>query len=253
MVPKINLYFLILIIIIIKICLSIKPSLVLKYKRYIPPIDDKSTKEQIYESIERNYIYTEFKIGNPPKKIPMFYHFNDSSLSFDSSLNFKNIFDSTYNPSTSNSLKILENEQAEEGLWFYIDDNLIIKNFTFLYPNLKEDNPNYYGIIGLQDFFLENSRKKVSEPNFLYQLKELGIINYISFSINETSETEGFININIQPNEYCPRLYSIQNKFITFVNGVESPEINTDLGEYLWNLDVSLVHYKNFEKKNDYY
>ena len=249
MVPKINLYFLILIIIIIKICLSIKQSLALKYKRYIPPIDDKSTKEQIYESIERNYIYTEFKIGNPPKKIPMFYHFNDSSLSFDSSLNFNNIFDSTYNPSTSNSLKILENEQAEEGLWFYIDDNLIIKNFTFLYPNLKEDNPNYYGIIGLQDFFLENSRKKVSEPNFLYQLKELGIINYISFSINETSETEGFININIQPNEYCPRLYSIQNKFITFVNGVESPEINTDLGEYLWNLDVSLVHYKNFENK----
>ena len=30
---------------------------------------------------------------------------------------------------------------------------------------------------------------------------------------------------------------------------MESPKINTDVGEYLWNLDVSLVHYKNFENK----
>ena len=249
MVLKKSFYLLIFIIISIKICQSIKQSLVLKYKIYFPPIDDKSTKEQIYESIERNYIYTEFEIGNPPRKIPIFYHFNDSSLSFSSNLNFINTLDSTYSPSTSKSFKNLENGQSEEGLLFTIDDNSIIKNFTFLYPNLKEDNKNYYGLIGLQDFYLENSRKNVSKPNFLYQLKDLGIISYISFSINETSEEGGFININLEPNEYCPRLYSIQNKFITFVNGIENPDINTDLGEYLWNLDVSLVHYRNFEKK----
>lgn len=249
MVPNKSFFLLILIIISIKICLNIKQSLVLKYKIYIPSIDDNSTKEQIYESIERNYMYTEFEIGDPQKKIPMFYHFNDSTLSFGSSFNFVNNLNSTYNPTTSKSINIFENKQAEEGLLFNIDDNSIMKNFTFLFPNLEKDNQKYYGLIGLQDFFLEISRKNVRKPNFLYQLKELGIINYISFSINETSETGGFININLEPNEYCPRLYSIQNKFITFVNGIESPDINTDLGEYLWNLDISLVHYKNYEKK----
>ena len=205
MVPKNNFFLLILIIISIKICLNIKPSLALKYKIYTPPIDDKSTKEQIYASIERNYIYTEFEIGNPPRKIPMFYHFNDSTLSFDSSLNFVKIIKSSYSPSTSKSFKILENGKAKEDILFYLDDihedNLIPKNFTFLFPDLNEENKNYYGLIGLQDFFLDISRKNVKKPNFLYQLKELGIINYTSFSFNETSETGGFININIEPNE----------------------------------------------------
>ena len=81
--------------------------------------------------------------------MPMIYHFNDSSLSFVSYLNFINLINSTYIPSTSNNFKILKNGQSQEGLLFTIDKNSIIKNFTFLYPYLRPDNQNYYGLIGL--------------------------------------------------------------------------------------------------------
>ena len=242
-------YPIFLIFISINICLNIKHSIVLPYNIFTPPVDDKSTKEEIFLSLERNYIYSLLEIGNPPKKIPILFNFNDSFLSFRSDLNFLSILESSYTPSGSESFQDLENGKAKEELYFDKGIDKFIKNFTFLYQNLNKKSLNYYGCIGLQNFYLENNRKNILNPNFLYQLKKLELIDYISFSINQTSDTKGFINFNLEPNEYAPNLYSIKNKYITFVKGVESNIINKAVGKYLWNLDISLVYYRNHLKK----
>ena len=240
--------FILLIFISINFCLNKKKSLVLPYKIFFPPEDDKITKEQIYLSIERNYFYTLMEIGNPPKKIPMFFNFNDSSLSFQSDLKFLSILESSYTPSNSQSLKI-ENQTALEDVLFDIEDVTIIKNLSFIYPNLKKDDLSYYINVGLQNFYKDIRKKNITYPNFLYQLKNLGLIDYMSFSINQTSDLGGFININLEPNEYAKEIYSNKSKYTMLVKGAESKLINKLCGEYLWNFDLSLVYYKNYEKK----
>ena len=184
-------------------------------------------------------------MGNPAKKIPIFYTFDNSSLSLNSQLNIN--LESSYNPSNSKSFKHLDNNKVQEDLLLDIDNEITVKNFTFLFSS--ELNKNYYGFIGLQNFFREFISKSKEKPIFLNQLKELGIINYLSFSINQTSNDAGFINFNLEPDGFAPELYSDQNKHIIFVNGVESKDINSALGEYLWNMEISLVHYKNHENK----
>ena len=174
-------------------------------------------------------------MGNPAKKIPIFYTFENSSLSLNSELNFN--LESSNNPSNSKSFKHLDNNKVQEDLLLDIDNEITVKNFTFLFSG--ELNKNCYGFIGLQNFFREFISKSNEKPIFLNQLKELGIINYLSFSINQTSNDAGFINFNLEPDGFAPELYSDQNKHIMFVNGVESKDINSALGEYLWNMEIS--------------
>ena len=85
---SLSFFLVFLLIISIKISLNKKQSLVLPYKVYHPPIDVQSTKDEIFLSFQRNYFYTLFEIGNPAKKIPMFYTFNDSYISFYSDSKF---------------------------------------------------------------------------------------------------------------------------------------------------------------------
>ena len=243
--------FILLLFILINSCLNNnrKKSLVLPYKIFFLPEEGKLTKEQIYLSIERNYFYTLIEIGKPPNKIPMFYNFNDSCLSFQSDLKFlSTVLESSYTPSKSQSLKI-ENQTAIEEVSFKIENEIITKNLTFNYPDLKKDDICYYVNVGIQNFYQDFIKKNDKNPNFLYQLKQLGLIDYISFSINQTSDLGGFININLEPNEFAEERYSNKSKYTAFVNGVESTLINKWAGEYLWNLDLSLVHYKNHENK----
>ena len=249
-----NYFFLIFILLSIKLSTNKKQSLILPYKIYQPFIYEKSTTEEILLSIERNYFYSIFEIGNPPKKIPIFYNFNNSYLSFRSDLDFLCSLESSYNPSKSKSYKLLKNYLAKEDISFNIEKETIIKNFEFIEANKKKKNTEYYGYIGLQNFFKEYKKGDIEKPNFLYQLKELGIINYISFSINVTSKDSGFINFNIEPNEYAPNYYSQlnNNKLIVDVKGVESPFINKISGEFLWSLDIEYVYYKNNENKKIY-
>ena len=183
------------------------------------------------------------------KKSQFFFNFNDSSISFRSDLSFFSNLESSYNPFDSKSFQKLENGKAKENLYFDTGLETVIKNFTFLYPNLNKKSLNCFGCFGLQNFLLKNISELSLNPNFLFQLKQLELIDYISFSINQTSDTKGFINFNLEPNEYAPNIYSIKNKYITFVKGVESDIINQAAGEYLWNLDIGLVHYTNHLKK----
>ena len=239
-----------LLIISIKISLNKKQSLVLPYKIYYPPLDTKSTKDEIFLSFQRNYFYTLFEIGNPTKKIPMFYTFNNSEISFYSDSKFLSILEeSSYIPSNSESFKNLENKIVQEELLFNINNENYTKPFRFINSDSNEKDLNYYSFIGLQNFYNENLKKKVLKPNFLYQLKKLGLINYISFSINHTSEDEGFININLEPNEYAPQLYSNKNKYIAQIRTLESRIINSMSGALLWSLEISLAYYKNKQRK----
>ena len=242
-----KLYTLFLLLVSIQFCLNVKKSLVLPYKIYYPPENDQVTKEQIYSTIERNYMYTVFEVGNPKQKIPVFFNFNDSDITFHSDYNLLLYLNSTYSPSTSQSFNITGKKTAIEDLYFNIDNELLKKTLKLVYPDLDKDHLYYYISAGLQNFYKSNRKKKVKSPNFLYQLKNLGIIDYISFSINQTSETGGFLNINLEPHEYAPQLYNTDNRHISFVKGVESISINTVVGEFVWNLDLSYAEYKNKE------
>ena len=244
-------FFLILIFLSINLSLNKKQTLILPYKIIQPFIYEKSTKEEIFLSLERNHFYTLFEIGNPPKKIPILYTFNNSCISFCSKLNFLCEIQPSYNPSKSESYKLFEQNKAKEDLYFNIDYQKIIKKFMFIDPSKKKKNINYYGYIGLQNFYKDYSKGSVGKTNFLYQLKELGLIDYMSFNINQTSKDGGFINFNLEPNEYAPNLYSElnNNKFKIDVKGIDSPLINKASGELLWSLDIDYVYYKNYEHK----
>lgn len=243
-----NLYLLFFLIASIKISLSKKQSLILPYKIFHPPIDEQSTKEETFLSLKRNYFYTEFEIGNPKQKIPMIYTFNYSELIFHSDTNFLLNLESTYNPDKSESFKNLENNVAQENLLFNINNEICIKNFNFLNEAQNKKDVNYYSYVGMQNFYKENKDKNIQKPNFLYQLKELGLIDYISFSINQTSEDGGFININFEPNEYAPELYSNKKKYTAPIRKLESETINNMAGEYLWSIDIGFGYFK-FERK----
>ena len=225
-------------------CTDKKLSISLPYK-ILDRSKNYESKESIYISLDKTYFYTLFEMGSPAKKIPIFYTFDNSSLSLNSDLNIN--LESSYNPSNSKSFKHLDNNKVQDDLLLDIDNEISLKNFSFLFSG--ELNKNCYGFIGLQNFFREFISKSSEKPIFLNQLKALGIINYLSFSINQTSNDTGFININLEPDEYAPELYSDQHKHIMLVNGVESKDINSALGEYLWNIEISLVYYKNHENK----
>ena len=77
-------------------------------------------------------------------------------------------------------------------------------------------------------------------------MKEQGLIDTISFSVNYTSENRGFININIEPFEYAPELYSMKKRRIATIKGVTSKAINK-LGEYLWRMEINTLFYENKE------
>lgn len=249
--PKNNLNLLFIFIICLKICLNAKKSLVIPYTIYKPRITDKTTKEQIYQLLERNYFYSIFQIGNPTKTIPIFYTFNTSNIFFRSDSYFSDISELSYNPSKSKSFKTLQSKIAQEDLSIHGKNGLVIKNLSFLNEEPTDTNLKYYAYIGLQNFYKENLKKKVKNPNFLYQLKRLGLIDNISFSINQTSENEGFININLEPDEYSPDLYSNKTgfKYRKWNRGVDSKMLDESCGDHLWNLEISYAYYKNKKGK----
>mgnify|MGYP002624502424 CR=1 FL=1 len=242
----INIFYLFLLIISLNVSNSSdkKFSISLPYS-ILDRTNNYKTKESIYISLDKTYFYTLFEMGSPAKKIPIFYTFNNSSLLLTPDLDIN--LESSYNPSNSKSFKHLDNNKVQDDLILDIENEIALKEFTFLYSG--DLNKNCYGYIGLQNFFREFIRKSSDKPIFLNQLKELGVINYLSFSINQTSNDTGFININLEPDEYAPEIYSDQNRHIMLVNGVESEDINSALGEYLWNIEISLVYYKNNENK----
>ena len=230
-----------------KFAILAKHSLILQYKTYQPKILNNFTNEQIFGTIEKFIFYSIFEIGYPSKKIPIFYNFYNSSLSLHSQSNILISSDSNYNPMNSQSFKIL-NGKIEEELIINTENGNKQKNFLFLDGNIEQKEPFIYGQMGFQNFFEEFRDNKLNYPNFFEQLKSYGLIGSISFSINQTSEKEGFININIEPDEFAPELYSYKNKYSTNVKGVTSNSINK-YGKYLWNLDISLVYYKNYKNK----
>ena len=243
-----NFYLLFVLIISLEISYNKKQSIVIPFKTNNLIENNYSTKKQIFESFENMNIYTLFEIGNPPKQIPIFYNFYNSYMSFDSCLKISSLPKSTYNPSNSKTFKNLENNLIEDELNINTENGNIFKNFKFLNENKNQNWENLIGNIGFQNFFREYINNNYINPNFLKQLKDLGLIDYISYNFNYTSDTEGFININIEPNEYAPKLYSDNNIYTTYIVGVQSKEINK-LGEYLWSLDINLVYYKNYEYK----
>ena len=242
-----NIFLLIIQTILIKISNSEKQSLIFPFKTYQPYQYKEYTylvHEQVYDSLENFYLYSIYEVGNPPKEIPIFYNFKNSSFTFKTDLKFIIPNKTNYYPSNSNSFKKLENNFQDE-FKIKTKNKKITNKFSFLYQKNNEKEGNITGWLGLQNIYKD---KDIKNTNFLYQLKELGLIDYISFSINYISENEGSININMEPNEYSSKYYSDKKKYTTSIRDVKSNYTN-DLGEYLWSIDIKSVCYKNFENK----
>ena len=237
---------LILNIIIIN-CLCEKKSISLPFKVYRPAANQDSTKDNFFEINSDFNFYTLFEIGNPAQKIPIFYNFKNGFLSLHSNLKMESE-QSTYEPKNSKTFKKLDNNKAEDELSVQVKNEQKINKFIFSYENMNEDDKNVIGCIGLQNFYQEIADNKVESSNFLYQLKNLGLIDHMSFNINYTSEYQGFVNININPDELSPKSHSNENKFSTSVKDIKSSYSN-EIGSYLWNLEMDSIHYINDEKK----
>ena len=207
------------------------------FNLYQPKVDISLTKEKIYESIEQNYLYSYFSIGNPQNKIPFLYTFNNSLLSINSDFNIKSLLKSTYIPSNSKSFKKLSDNKIQEEIEI---NEKIIKNFTFLYQNNIEKEQNLFGCIGLQNFYTQYKANNSYNQNFLYQLKNLGLIENISYNIYYKSEKEGYLYINTEPYNYSPKIFSNTKKHTTFVKELTSKE-----EKYLWNIDINSLYYIN--------
>lgn len=250
-------YYLMLILLFLSIKLSKtkKKSIILPFHIYQPKEYDFPTKNEIFQILEKDYIYSIFKMGSPPKELPGFYNLYDSNLSVYANSNNFSPSKSLYIPSNSKTFISLEKNRIQEVLEINTNSEKIIKNFTFLYPKQNETDENLYLSIGIQNFYTEYTSDNIKNPNFLYQIKEEGLIDYISYSINYTSPEGGFMNINIDPNEYAPDLYSNEKKHTTIVKGVTSKSINK-LGEYLWSMDINKFFYEtkenfvSFEQEN---
>ena len=230
--------------IIIKDCLCEKKSISLPFTVYKPTADKDSTKEKFFEINNKINFYTDFDIGNTIKKITIFYNFENSILSLHSNLKMESV-QSTFEPKDSKTFKKLDNNKVEDGLSIQVKNEQKINKFIFSYENLTEADKNIIGCIGLQNFYQEVTNNKVESSNFLTQLKNLGLIDYISFNINYTSDYQGFININIEPDELSPNLYSNKNKHSASVKDIKS----NYPGNYLWNLEINSIYHINDEKK----
>ena len=235
-------------LLIISITKCERKSIIFPFKIYQPKENKFEEQEKIFELKENNYFYSTFKIGNPPKEIPALYTLYNSSLLINSNINLILPLESEYIPSKSKTFIKYENNKIKDELILNIENETVIKNFSFLYSNQNKNGKNLYLNIGLQNFYKELNSDNIENANFLYQLKKHRLIDYISYSINYTSENEGFININIEPYEYAPNIYSENKKYTSIVKGVTSKAINK-LGEFLWSMDIETIFYENQEKK----
>lgn len=143
------------------------------------------------------------------------------------------------------TFKKLDNNKAEDELSVQVKNEQKINKFIFSYENITENDKNIIGCIGLQNFYQEITNNKVESSNFLYQLKNLGLIDHISFNINYTSDNNGFVNINIDPDEFSPNT----NKHSASVKDIKSSYTN-EIGSYLWNLEINSIYHINDEKRN---
>ena len=241
MSEKINNFLFFILIFSISVTLTKSFSIPLKFNIYQPKDESSLTKEQIFESIEKNYIYSYFEIGNPRKKIPLFLTFNNSFLSIDTDLIISPLIESNYIPSNSKSFIALENNIIQEECEI---NGKIVNNFTFLYQKSNEKEKNLYGFIGLQNFYDKYKLNDFERPNFIYQLKKSGLIDSISYYINYTSENEGYLYINMDPNDYSPYSFSDSNKYTMFVKELPSKE-----EKYIWNMDINSLYSENHLNK----
>jgi hypothetical protein len=241
-----NIFTPILLFILINISSGESKSIVFPFDSYQPAKMEYLSKEEFFKLKEDNLIYSTFKIGNPQREIPAFYNFYNSSLSIHSDSDLLGSLKSYYMPSYSKTFIITDFNKSQDDLIFNEAKEEVYKNFSFLNLTQNTSENNFYLNIGLQNFYTEFVLNEVDNPNFLYQLKGHGLIEDISFSFNYTSEKEGFVNINLEPFEYAPDLYSKENRHIETINGVSSKDINK-LGEYLWSLGINKYFYENKE------
>ena len=169
-------------------------------------------------------IITEIKIGTPPKKIPFYINSNIKAFriklgKLNENFNFNNY--ENYIPSKSSSFKNVS-DTIDFNFYNYdysfINESIIlckdkfcnkeiqIKNIKMQLENIKNNYTYSYG-----EFGLSNTK---SINYILKDLKDIGIINSITITIEYISNNEGFIYIGEYPHIYNNNKYN-ENIFMT--------------------------------------
>ena len=175
------------------------------------PFELEKTEEKEYD-FERDTFYNNYssiiELGNPIQKIKTKISMEESS--------FYILKDKLYNPSKSNTYKIIneeendiKNEDYSSGIFsselFILKDlkdkKIKIENLNFMLATKKIfDKELQSMLIGFKnmDYFKEKKR------NLIFQLKNLSIINSYTFTIkyNKNNNDKGEIIIGNNPDEY---------------------------------------------------
>ena len=170
---------------------------------------------------------TEIKIGTPPKKIPFLINSNiklfrariENSLEY---IDFKKY--DTYIPSKSLSFKNITefmNTEMIFSLYYSLinesvilcadkncNNEILIKNIQMFLENLNniqnigKINPNYSYIYTYGELGFSTSKSTDTQGNLLNELKKLDYITSIIFTIEYSSDENGFIYIGEYPHIY---------------------------------------------------
>lgn len=202
-----------------------------------------------------NYdIYTEIKVGTPPQKVTHFIEPNDKIFQFKKKLiNYNsNKFNNSIINFFENQFYLFNSSKSSTYKGFFSDyfildenNNKINLNFT-IYDNNRDDKTKY-GIIGLHTMYENIEKNSFKELySFIYQLKQLNIINEYTFyflynndNIFENSINLGKIIIGEYPHQFKEnKLYQKEDliKLYPASNDVWSITCNElVLGDYVEN------------------
>ena len=205
-------------------------------------------------------IYTEIKIGTPPKKLPVIV--NSNLKIFRTKIDCEEIstFDfkkfERYIPKESSSfVNITDIYKMDEYYYFgyslinesiklFKDENCLqdidIKNFQ-LFTERRDNilNNNYSYLCG--EIGLSLSKMTNDQSNLLMKLKSLGIINSTVITIEYNDDKKGIIYIGKFPHEYNKNNYD--EKFLKTAYAISTTGLNNKLR---LRMDKIYIDDKNF-------
>ena len=179
---------------------------------------EKITIENYYNLLKKNKIYFNIKIGTPFQNLPIYIKLSQYPFYISSNLINSNKI-KTFNVNNSKSFNFNNYSEHSYIGQEYINNlygndiininNEIYYNFDFILVTEMDNNLTESGVLGLKlgKTFIDT----IDRTNFIYQLKQKGIINNYYFSIIYKNENEGKLYIGAPLYDILKNKYDIYN------------------------------------------
>ena len=174
--------------------------------------------ENYYNLLKKNKIYFNIKIGTPFQNLPIYIKLSQYPFYISSNLINSNKI-KTFNVNNSKSFNFNNyfapsyiNQEYINNLYgndIININNEIYYNFDFILVTEMDNNLTESGVLGLKlgKTFIDT----IDRTNFIYQLKQKGIINNYYFSIIYKNENEGKLYIGAPLYDILKNKYDIYN------------------------------------------